>query len=150
MIRPRKVQSSRISSIELDRQQIELAGQIKEKEQERKAYEAQRNEAGKLDPELDGKIALAKQELEAFRTQERLLEVERKKLDLRSPIRGSVMDWKPQEKLLNRPVEKGDPLLEIADVDGKWIVEVNFPKTRSRTSPKPRSSPTTNSKWNSS
>ena len=119
---------ARISSIELDRQQIELAGQIKEKEQELRAHDAQRNESGKLDPELDGKTALAKQELEAFRTQERLLDVERKKLDLRSPIRGSVMDWKPQEKLLNRPVEKGDPLLEIADVDGKWIVEVNLPE----------------------
>ncbi|MBX9652574.1 HlyD family efflux transporter periplasmic adaptor subunit [bacterium] len=119
---------ARISSIELDRQQIELAGQIQEKEQQRAAYEAQRNESGKLDPELDGKIALAKQELEAFRTQERLLDVERKKLDLRSPIRGTIMDWKPQEKLLNRPVEKGDPLLEIADVDGKWIVEVNLPE----------------------
>lgn len=120
---------ARMSSIELDRQQIEVSGQLKEKEQERQALEEQKKENRKVDPQAEGRLTLVKTEIRGLLTRQSQLDEERKKLEIRSPIRGSVMDWKPQEKLLNRPVQMGDPLLEIANVDGQWNLEVEIPET---------------------
>ena len=119
---------ARMSSIELDRQQIEVAGQLKEKDQERQSLEEQKKEARKVDPQLEGRLTLVKTEIRGLLTQQTQLDEERKKLEIRSPIRGSVMDWKPKEKLLNRPVQMGDPLLEVADIDGRWVLEVDLPE----------------------
>lgn len=119
---------ARMSSLELDQRKVQIAGEIVEKTVQIRGLERQRNENPGFDPELGGRIIQAEQEMRGLVTQQRLLDEELKKLEIRSPIAGTVMDWKPQEKLLSRPVKQGDPLLVIADVDGEWVVEVDIPE----------------------
>lgn len=47
-----------------------------------------------------------------------------------SPIDGVVMDWKLKEKLQARPVAMGQVLLNIADPNGEWELEVMMPERR--------------------
>jgi hypothetical protein len=48
----------------------------------------------------------------------------RKELKLVSPITGRVMTWQPSKVLDNKPVQQGDRLLDIANVAGKWVLEI--------------------------
>ncbi len=67
------------------------------------------------------------QELEARRAnlieQKQLLDREQQRLQLRSPIDGTVIAWEVEKYLENRPVRRGDTLLRIAALDRPWRLE---------------------------
>ena len=46
-------------------------------------------------------------------------------LNVRAPTNGIITTWKVHENLLNKPVEVGTELLQVADIDGEWVLEVN-------------------------
>lgn len=71
--------------------------------------------------EEDYKTLLARQEL--FR--EKLAE-----LEVRAPIDGEVVTWDLEDRLLDRPVVKGQALMEIADPSGRWQAELLMPEKR--------------------
>lgn len=119
-----------MSSRDLTRQQKEVQGKLEHARGELQSLiDAQQKGGGQNDPDLGGKIARAQIEIQANESQLKVLDEEMKKLEIRSPITGAVMDWKPKEKLLDRPVKEGDPLLEVAAVHGRWLVEVEFPES---------------------
>ncbi len=62
--------------------------------------------------------------------QKKLLEERRSQLIRVSPINGIVMDWKLAEKLRQRPVVTGQVLVNIADTDQDWEVELLMPEKR--------------------
>ena len=47
-----------------------------------------------------------------------------------STIAGTVLTHSTVERLKNRPFKRGDKLLEIANTEGKWIVELKMPDNR--------------------
>jgi hypothetical protein len=51
-------------------------------------------------------------------------------LKLVSPLDGRVVTWNVEERLLGRPVNKGENLLEIADPTSDWELEVFMPEYR--------------------
>ena len=67
------------------------------------------------------------QELEARREnlveQKQLLDREGERLQLRSPINGTVIAWEVERYLENRPVRRGEPLLRIAALEHQWRLE---------------------------
>ena len=67
------------------------------------------------------------QELETRRQnlleQKKLLEREQERLQLRSPIVGTVIAWEVERHLENRPVRRGDLLFRIASLEEKWRIE---------------------------
>ena len=67
------------------------------------------------------------QELEARRAnlveQKQLLDREQERLQLRSPIDGTVIAWEVEKYLENRPVRRGDTLLRVAALDHRWRLE---------------------------
>ncbi len=77
-------------------------------------------------------LTAEEQELkEALASQERQLEIldeERKKLEVRSPITGRVLTWDVDELLKSRPVRRGQALLSIADVSGPWHLKLFVPE----------------------
>jgi multidrug resistance efflux pump len=59
-----------------------------------------------------------------------LLFDEQKMLEVRSPISGRVVTWNIEDLLLNRPVNRGEELVEIADPTSDWELEVLMPEYR--------------------
>jgi multidrug efflux pump subunit AcrA (membrane-fusion protein) len=77
-------------------------------------------------------LTAEEQELkETLVSQERQLEIlndERTKLKVRSPIDGRVLTWNVDELLRSRPVRRGQALLSVADVEGPWHLEIHVPE----------------------
>ncbi len=51
-------------------------------------------------------------------------------LQVRSPVDGEVMTWDIENKLRERPVQQGAFLMQIADPDGPWELELQVPEDR--------------------
>ena len=56
-----------------------------------------------------------------------LLREQREKLVLRSPIEGQVLTWDLAQLLSNRPVQRGQALLSVANLKGPWVAELKVP-----------------------
>ena len=61
---------------------------------------------------------------------EALQEKKKTLLDVRSPISGRVITWQVDETLQGRPVSKEQILMEIADPNSPWLLEVSMPESR--------------------
>ena len=69
-------------------------------------------------------------ELNALREKSNLLTRMVDKTLIKSPIAGQVITWDAKRKLTGRTVRPEQQLLEIADLDGPWIVELEVPNRR--------------------
>ena len=68
--------------------------------------------------------------IKSFRKQLELLKQKEAQLEIRSPIDGRVVTWNVSDRLLDRPVNRGENLLEIADPTKEWELEVQMPEKR--------------------
>ncbi|MCO6454053.1 MAG: efflux RND transporter periplasmic adaptor subunit [Pirellulaceae bacterium] len=79
---------------------------------------------------------LSAQELEfaqLLRSQERQIELIQRRIEsllVRSPLAGRVLTWDLEQTLQNRPVQRGQMLLRVADVAGPWQAELEVPAHR--------------------
>ena len=48
-------------------------------------------------------------------------------MTIRSPQDGIVTTWEPRKELMGRPVEIGTELLQLAAIEGEWVLEVEIP-----------------------
>ena len=71
-----------------------------------------------------------KQQLESQRAQISLVRKQIDDLEVRSPIAGRVLTWDPRELLTDRPVQRGQLLISVADLTGPWVLELNVPDRR--------------------
>ncbi len=71
-----------------------------------------------------------RQLLESQREQLSLLRQQREKLVLRSPIDGRVLTWDLEQSLADRPVQRGQLLLSVANLKGPWVTELEVPDNR--------------------
>jgi len=53
-----------------------------------------------------------------------ILKRQQTELRLTSPINGQILTWNAGQLLESRPVRRGERLLEVADVNGPWVLEV--------------------------
>ena len=51
-------------------------------------------------------------------------------LEVRSPIDGQVVTWDLENRLLHRPVQRGQVLLRVANPDGDWQLELHMAEDR--------------------
>ncbi|MFO0790436.1 MAG: HlyD family efflux transporter periplasmic adaptor subunit [Pirellulales bacterium] len=68
--------------------------------------------------------------IKSLKEQLALMNEKKEKLNIRSPIDGRVVTWNVEDRLLDRPVNKGENLLEIADPTQDWELEVTMPEKR--------------------
>jgi multidrug efflux pump subunit AcrA (membrane-fusion protein) len=73
--------------------------------------------------QLQKQIAALNETLDLLKKQQELLQI-------RSPIDGRVVTFDVENLLLNRPVSRGEELLEIADPTSDWELEVLMPEYR--------------------
>lgn len=70
------------------------------------------------------------QRLENLQHEQALLNQERERLVVRSPIDGRVLTWDVADRLIARPVERGEVLVTVADLSADWQLELEVPDDR--------------------
>ncbi len=107
-------------------------------ETERKLLEALRAQAGQAvnlgTPEdviqIDARIRESELRIEASRGRLKRLEEQRESVMVRAPCKGVVGAIRVDQRLRNRPVRRGEMLLEIFRTDGPWYLELDVEEHR--------------------
>jgi hypothetical protein len=68
--------------------------------------------------------------LKGLERQHEVLQVQRADLSVKSPLTGQVITWNVRQSLESRPVQRGQVLLQVADLSGPWVLEVEVPDDR--------------------
>ena len=77
-----------------------------------------------------GEMAVVEAELDGLREKLALLNERAEKTVVRAPIAGTVATFQLERLLRNRPVGRGEVLLEVMDDGGPWRLELAIPDTR--------------------
>ena len=77
-----------------------------------------------------GDISKAHKTLDSLTTQLQILQQKQSRLIVKSPMAGQIFTWQVRDKLENRPVEKGQVLLSVADPAQDWDLELKMPEDR--------------------
>ncbi len=79
---------------------------------------------------LSGQLFQLRKTAQSIDAQLELYEQKRLQLVVASPIDGLVMTWHVQDRLLHRPVRKGQSLLTVVDANDAWELELHMPERR--------------------
>ena len=109
-----------IGRLEQARKQRESYGRLR---RDRTLPASKQNEFGAQEQE-------AAQRCLDLQTQLRLLLKQQEELQVLSPIDGEVVTWDVNKLLRQRPVNRGEVLLKVADPTGPWELEVYMPENR--------------------
>jgi polyhydroxyalkanoate synthesis regulator phasin len=80
--------------------------------------------------EIIGRIAQKQKEVESLRAQVDILKRRVESLEVRAPRAGVVATFQLKRTLLNRPVRRGEMLIEIKDDQGEWHLELEVAEHR--------------------
>ncbi len=79
---------------------------------------------------LRGEMAQLEQTKISLNEQLRLAQQQREQLQIFSPIDGMVTTWDVHDRLVSRPVERGQVLLSVADPSREWELDIRMPEDR--------------------
>jgi multidrug efflux pump subunit AcrA (membrane-fusion protein) len=79
---------------------------------------------------LMGQLMESKEKLNTLENQEKVFQSQIDDLEVHSPIDGQVVTWDLKNRLENRPVQKGNFLLRVADPKGDWELDLNMTDDR--------------------
>lgn len=93
---------------------------------------AQAEDAGNIEEftSLRGQREQERIKLQGLQKREQQLKERVDRLTVRAPIDGLVVTFRLEELLKNRPVSRGETLLELMDETGDWHLEVEVPEKR--------------------
>ncbi|MEM1304294.1 MAG: HlyD family efflux transporter periplasmic adaptor subunit, partial [Planctomycetota bacterium] len=121
-------------SIDLDKELEQVRGELGETTAELRSLQSQVFNADELKPverqRLESELAQVQSRSRGLERQFELLELKRGLLVVTSPIDGEVVTSNVREQLKGRPVRPGLVLMEIADTEGDWEVELLMPEKR--------------------
>jgi multidrug efflux pump subunit AcrA (membrane-fusion protein) len=127
---------ARLRSMDLEAEMIRLQGeyertqrQIASIQRQRMLIESRPARDADLD-ELTGQLAQLREQLKSLLRQRELLEKKKERLEITSPISGKVVTWKVKDMILNRPVRRGQRLMEIADPSSNWELKIYVPESK--------------------
>lgn len=114
---------------------LAASNELHEKQELEFALQAQLDAANKKGDrneqiQLQGKIKQTEIEIAGASDQVRILEDQTKKLRVLSPIKGVLATFQLEQLLKNRPVQRGEVLLEVMDENGPWRLELEIPEQR--------------------
>lgn len=127
----------RLHNTELDMQITEVTGQRLTTRQEIASIQRQlleERERNRMTPEqhiqLAGKLLELKKSLESLDAKWELCQKKKEDLKIVSPADGTVITWDLYNRLIERPVKRGDVLMRIGEVDGNWQGELHMSEDR--------------------
>ncbi len=122
---------------ELDLEFRRVAGEMQTAQKKLAAVQAERLTNAPQGPETRRNIHQLtadeeelKELLKGLAEQHEILERQRNDLILRGPIDGQALTWNLKQSLEARPVQRGQSLLTVADLDGPWVLELHLPDYR--------------------
>jgi hypothetical protein len=68
--------------------------------------------------------------LKSLEQQHDVLKGQREDLIVTSPLTGNVVTWNVRQSLESRPVQRGQVLMQVADLKGPWVLEAEVPDDR--------------------
>ncbi|MEA1950133.1 MAG: HlyD family efflux transporter periplasmic adaptor subunit [Planctomycetota bacterium] len=77
---------------------------------------------------ITGELQALQEKRRSLKTQLALLEDKEKDLQVTSPRDGQVVTWDLQNLLDGRPVQRGQVLMQVADTQGPWQLELQMPE----------------------
>ena len=121
-----------LRNIDFDAQVTKLKGDMVRTASERSSKTALlRKTTDKMEQSrLAGEIQELSVQLEYYAREMALLQQKQQDLVVKSQIAGVVVTFDVKEKLENRPVPRGQVLMEVADPTGDWEVELYMPENR--------------------
>ncbi len=121
-------------SPELDKQLESVRGDLKSKVAKLSAINDELNRSSELtDAEKSQRESEGMELRESIKSLEKQLDLVQQmeeKLTIRSPIDGRVVTSNVRDRLLRRPVNRGENVLEVADPTKDWELEVLMPEKR--------------------
>ncbi|MDA0587046.1 MAG: HlyD family efflux transporter periplasmic adaptor subunit [Planctomycetota bacterium] len=125
-----------IENKDLDQQWQAALGELETKETLRQKLAAMHGRLTGPDDqsqrlEIQGQWMETGKQLESLTEQLRILKERRDKLVIKAPIAGVVATFQLDQLLKNRPVRRGELLLEIKDDQGDWKLELEIEEHRS-------------------
>ena len=114
---------------------VKVESELQEKQKLLHSLKAQADEAerlGKTDDKLKakGKAMETQVEIDGGKLQQEILQKRLERLIVRAPIAGTVTTFQVQQLLENRPVKRGDLLLQVMDETGDWQLELEIAEHR--------------------
>ena len=80
--------------------------------------------------ELEGQMKQTQEEMASLAEQIAIIEERIESLSVKAPISGVIATFQLEQLLLNRPVRRGEVLLEIKHDDGEWQLELDVEEKR--------------------
>lgn len=123
-----------LESEDLQKEKVQIRGEIDKTLADIQTTRAQSmgsddRTAGERNEQMARITSLGKQ-LEALQSRYELLEKKEGMLTVKSEIDGQVVEWNLHEKLMTRPVTRGNLLMEVADPTGDWELELQMPEAK--------------------
>jgi hypothetical protein len=123
-----------LSNTDLDFELTRVLGEIRTARESLSTKEVERLNVDDSEPNWQSqleKLSAEEKELEvsivSLEAQLKVLKLQQADLILTTPINGQILTWEAARVLENRPVRRGDLLVEVADVDGPWVLEIRVP-----------------------
>ena len=123
----------RLESKELEVQLAETKGRIQVLLERKQAIENHNYFTNQSTPEeqaIEDSLDSIAAEIEALKEKSLLLSEQQKNTTISSPIAGQVITWDVRQKLENRTVRADQQLLEVANVEGPWVLELDVEDRR--------------------
>ncbi len=122
-----------LQNSKLGQEIAEMTGKVAASREQIRKYESNRSNEKFTAAEREknaGDLQVAYAEHDGYVQHLVLLEQDKEKLIVRSPIDGKVVTFKLQDLLTNRPIEKGQILMTVIDPTKDWELEVLMPEDR--------------------
>jgi hypothetical protein len=115
-----------LQNIDLESQAAELEGKINQLTETIRSTETLLLAGDKdVDQPLSESTLNSQQaELKSYLTQRKLIESKIDKLSVTAPRKGTVVTWNLESRFQQRPINQGELLMEVVDVEGTWQVEL--------------------------
>jgi hypothetical protein len=125
-------------SDELTKEIVTTSGELLRTRQEYRALQSQsmggdEDESARSDRgQQESRLLQLETSVQSLDEKLKLLRAQEQRLEIPSPIDGQVVEWRQrlEETLQGRPVTKGQILMEVADPDGDWELEIHMPESR--------------------
>lgn len=122
----------RLDSLELQKELRGLMAEMQKAESQALSLDLQEQKLSSSQSEqekLQARAQKAEARLTAKSSRERIeiINEQIESMTIRSPQDGIVTTWEPRKDLMGRPVEIGTELMQLAAIEGEWVLEVEIP-----------------------
>ncbi len=111
-----ELQTARKKLAVVEAERLQNPREVEEQRRRSAQLTAQHEELRQLIASLEGQYAI--------------LRKKRAELEVRSPMDGQVLTWNLEQLLAARPVNRGQALMTVADLQGPWQLELHIPDHR--------------------